>query len=341
MPTRVEHIDTRTAPEATLHALHGLYLTWDEEMLPEDPPVPLQQRVVYWRHLLESEAVPVWVMWKGTEVVATSGLYLDLEQNLENAFGWLYVAPGHRGQGHGREIAGPMLDFAEDSGRVRLGVEIHEGRPEESLAARAGMRAAYREQRNRLSFPEVDWELMQSWMSRASERAAEYELLFLPSPMAEEHLDDFCRLTFVMNSAPRDDYEEEDEVLTPEIWRDLEAKEELRQRDVLTYVARHEPSGAFAGYTTVVCHRLQPDLVWQWDTGVDPAHRNRGLGRWLKAGMAMRLRSDFPEVRRIDTFNGGSNRPMLQINDEMGFKPLLTQTVWQGELTLIRERLSV
>jgi hypothetical protein len=57
--------------------------------------------------------------------------------------------------------------------------------------------------------------------------------------------------------------------------------------------------------------------------------------------MAMRLRSDFPDVRRIDTFNGGSNRPMLQINVEMGFKPLLTQTVWQGELSLIRERLGL
>lgn len=341
MATRIEYVDTRIAPEDTLRALHELYLTRDEELLPEDPPVPLQQRVVDWRNLLESESTPRWALWNGPEVVATSGVYMDLQQNLENAFGWVYVHPSHRDLGHGRMIATPMFDAVQADGRTRFAFELNDGRPEESLLMRAGMKSAYREKLSRLSFPDVDWVLMSSWVERAVERASDYELLFLPSPLGEDHLHAFCDLMFIMNTAPREDYEEDDEVVTPEVWRDFEVKERQRSRDILTYAVRHNPTGDLAGFTTVACHRLQTDLVWQLDTAVHPAHRNKGLGRWLKAAMALKLRSQYSDVQRIDTFNAGSNQPMLNINIEMGFKQILIQNVWQGDLATLRERLSV
>jgi GNAT superfamily N-acetyltransferase len=236
-----------------------------------------------------------------------------------------------------------MLDSAEADGRTRLAVGIPDGRPEEALARRAGMKSAYREKVSRLVFDEIDWALMESWVARAAERASDYELLSLPSPIPEEHLQAYCDLMFVMNSAPREDYiEEEEEIMTPEIWRDLEAKFIVQgERELLTYVARHKPTGEFAGYTNVAYKRLQPDLVEQWDTGVDPKHRNKGLGRWVKAAMALKLREKYPSVRRIDTENAGSNTPMLSINIEMGFKPILIQNVWQGDLATIRQALSV
>jgi mycothiol synthase len=236
-----------------------------------------------------------------------------------------------------------MLDAAEADGRTRLAIGIKDGRPEESLAKRAGMKLAYREKVSRLMFGEIDWALMASWIERAAERASDYELLFLPSPIAEEHLQAYCDVMFVMNSAPQEDYvEDEDEIMTPEIWRDLESKFGVRgEREILTYVARHKPSGKFAGFTTVAHKRLQPDLVEQWDTGVDSDHRNKGIGRWVKAAMAFELRKRYPTIRRIDTENAGSNAPMLGINIEMGFKPILIQNVWQGDLATIRRALSV
>ncbi len=342
MPNRVEKIDTRTAAESTLVALHELYLARDAELEPEgDPPVPLKARLVDWRHPLDSEAVPRFGLWEGSQIIATSGAFMDLEQNLDNAFGWVYVHPDHRGRDLGRAVATPMLDEVEALGRTRFAFEINQGRPEEKIAEQAGMRPAFTERRSRLSFGDVDWALMESWVERARERASEYELLFIPSPMPEEHLEAFCELWQVMNTAPRDDYEEEDEVLTPEVLRDMEAKDEAKERTSLVYVARHEPSGEFAGFTMVTRHRLQPDLIWQGDTAVDPAHRNQGLGRWLKAAMALHLREHDPDVRRIDTYNAGSNAPMLSINVEMGFKPIMIETVWQGDVATLRERLSV
>lgn len=341
MSSHVEYIDTRVSPEETLEALHELNLIWDDEVLPGDPPIPLAQRVVDWRYLLDSVGSHRWVMWKGLEIIATSGMYLDLVQNLENAFGWVYVHPQHRGAGHGRTIATPMLEAAEKDGRSRFACAVNEGAGEEALLARAGLKSAYREKVSRLDFETLDWSLMETWVNRATERASDYDLLYMKSPIADEHLEAFCELMLVMNTAPREDFVEDEEVMTPDIWRDVETKMAARGRKILTYVARHKPSGRFAGYTNVAYKHLQPEMVEQWDTGVDPAHRNLGLGRWVKAAMAFELRRTYPEVRRIDTENAGSNAPMLSINIEMGFKPILVQNVWQGDTATLRHALSV
>jgi GNAT superfamily N-acetyltransferase len=341
MSSHIEFVDTRVAPEETLKALHELDLVWEDEILPGDPPTPWAQRLVDWRHLLDFEGSYRWVMWKGPDIVATSGLYLDLVQNLENGFGWVYVHPHHRGAGNGRAMAAPMLDFAQEDGRTRFACAINEGAPEEALLARAGLKSAYREKVSRLDFQALDWALMESWVARAAERASDYELLLMKSPVEDEHIEALCRLMGVMNTAPREDYVEEEETMTAEMWRDIEQTMAARSQEILTYVARHRPSGRFAGFTNVGYKNLQPDLVEQWDTGVDPAHRNLGLGRWVKGAMALHLREHYPSVQRIDTQNAGSNAPMLNINVEMGFKPILIQNVWQGDLATLRESLSV
>ncbi|MGB7860052.1 MAG: GNAT family N-acetyltransferase, partial [Acidimicrobiia bacterium] len=68
-------------------------------------------------------------------------------------------------------------------------------------------------------------------------------------------------------------------------------------------------------------------------------HRNKGLGRLLKASMAKRFVGEFPDVEWIDTGNAGSNEPMLNINIAMGFKPVLMINAWQGEIAKARRAL--
>ena len=185
----------------------------------------------------------------------------------------------------------------------------------------------------------LDTDLMSSWVERAPQRAADYELRYVPSPIADEILEPFCDLADVMNTAPREDYEEDDEVLTPKIWREIETSV-LRSRCQLhNLIAVHLPTGAFAGYTQIKTQDLQPDLAWQWATAVHPAHRNKGLGRWLKAELILKVSTEYPDVARVDTFNAGSNEPMLAINQAMGFEVVQRSHVWQGVLTAARSRL--
>jgi GNAT superfamily N-acetyltransferase len=178
-------------------------------------------------------------------------------------------------------------------------------------------------------------------VERAPERAADYEVVFLPPPIPDEYLQAYCDLHDVMNTAPLEDYERDPEVVTPEVWRDLEDMDRKRHTEFLVYVARHKPTGKLVGLTEAIYQNLNPAQAWQVDTGVNSDHREKGLGRWLKAAMLQKIRSDYPIVERIDTDNAGSNEPMLNINIALGFKPILMNHIWQGDLATIRERLEV
>ena len=337
----IEQIDPTTVSDGTLKATHDLLVVAEAEDLPDDEPMPLAARVADWRNPHDHWRIQRWVMREEGKIVALARVWMHREQNLQNGDGWVFVHPDHRNRGLGRALAGPMLDSLEESGRIRFLTYARAGRSEEAILERAGLKSAFQEKRSRLDLADLDWALMDDWVGRASERANEYELIFLEYPLPEELVQKVCDLFLIMNTAPREELEEEDEVMTPEMLRDIEAKQAARGRTMLTYVAVHQRSGQWAGFTTIAQQSLEPHLAWQWDTGVHPDHRNKGLGRWLKGQMIKRLHHDYPDVRIVDTENAGSNEPMLNINIAMGFKPILVTNYWQGDLATLRERLRV
>ena len=341
MTPRLEQVDTRVADEATLRAMHDLYLLHDREYFPNDPIMPWAQRLLDWRYLRDDHDIPRWVVWEEGQVVATGGCFLHRTQDLENSFGFFYVHPDHRLRGLGRQVATRVLDYAEADGRKRLAVGIPVGFTSDSLAKRAGMKGAYRERISQLRVADVDLGQLDRWIERGSERASDYEVISLGSPIPDEYRERYVAVTEVMNTAPMEDFEEEPFHWTLEMLADAEAMEQLKERTILTFVAVHRPTGVFAGYTNVVYQSLHPSVAHQWDTGVDPAHRNLGLGRWLKAAMMKELITNYPAIEIIETENAESNAPMLNINIEMGFQSALEQILWQGEIASIRKALSI
>jgi len=65
---------------------------------------------------------------------------------------------------------------------------------------------------------------------------------------------------------------------------------------------------------------------------VHPDHRHRGLARWVKAAMLLRIRDERPATTALRTSNAWSNAPMLAINDALGFHTVSTRTEWQLRL---------
>lgn len=55
-------------------------------------------------------------------------------------------------------------------------------------------------------------------------------------------------------------------------------------------------------------------------TGVTRAYRGRGLSKWLKAEMFLRLRKEFPENKTIVTNMRAVNKPIQKVNAQMGFE---------------------
>lgn len=339
MSLQIQQIDMGRAPLLELEELAAFYEILDLDDMPDDPPQPSDARIAEWRNVPPHHPEFRWAARDEGQIVGVAVATYDTTQNLDNGFARVSVHPDHRRRGYGKPLARSALEHLRSEGRKRVSVWIKEGEPAEIWVEQLGLRSVYHEVRSRLRIDELDHAQMQTWIQRASERAHGYELRYFKTPVPEEILEDFSALMLVMNTAPREEFEEEDEVITPEMWRSYEKSVRSAGGDLHTFIAVERSTGAFAGYTTLNTQSHQPDLAWQWDTGVHPDHRNKGLGRWLKASMIERITAEYPAVTRVDTWNAGSNAPMLGINVEMGFRPVHISNTWQGDVDTAISRL--
>lgn len=230
----------------------------------------------------------------------------------------LYVLPAHRRAGVGRTLLDEIVRAARSTGRT-LVVGAHAAGSEDgrSFAAAIGATPGHVERQNRVRTADLDRALLESWLVPAPG----YSLVAWDDRVPEEHLDAFVRLQNTMNDAPRSDALEAF-VFTREKLRRSEAERAIDGRRQWLLVARQDETGELAGYTELMFGIHRPWLVDQGDTAVAAGHRGHGLGRLLKATNALRLLDEAPEVEVIETWNDGSNRWMLAINDDMGFRPV-------------------
>jgi len=339
MTSTFEEVDTSTAPESVLREMHEHYIGHDAEQLPDDPPMPFEQRKVAWRYIPEHEDVRRFVLREAGEIKAVAVAYMDKYEDLNNGFARIHVRSDSRRRGLARMLATPVFDVLEGADRKSVITDTLAGSEWEPKLQALGLKKGYQEKRSRLVVADIDWDLMDRWIERAEERASGYRLLYLEVPMPEEHLARWCAVMDVMNTAPKEDLEFEDSTYTPDKWRDIEKTIEARGERLMAHVAVDQATGDFVGLSEIIVQTHQPDLAWQGDTGVDPDHRNKGLGRWLKAATIKRVIAEHPEIDRLDTGNAGSNEAMLNINVAMGYKPILLTNAWQGDLAVVRERL--
>ncbi len=339
MGIQIYQVDTVDAPESLLREMHELHVILDAEELPDDPPTPFEHRLALWRFGFEHNDIRRWILREEGEIAGVAMVVMKKHEDLSNGFATIHIRPTSRRRGLANRLADPVLETLEANDRTSMITDVVADSAWETRLARLGMRKAFRNRTSRLIIKDIDWDLMDSWISRAAQRAGDYELAFLTTPIEELHLQKWCDLMLVMNTAPKEDLDFEDFSMSPEKWRNIEKQYLLRGHHLHACVAVHKPSGSFVGLSEILQLDHQPDLAWQGDTGVDPEHRDLGIGRWLKAAMLEAFVQRFPGVERIDTENAGSNEPMLRINIEMGYEPILLVNAWQGEVAVIRQRM--
>jgi len=111
---------------------------------------------------------------------------------------------------------------------------------------------------------------------------------------------------------------------TEEIWdadrvRALDDMREASPRTMLVVAAEHVPTGALAGFTEL---SVPPDIerpVDQHDTLVVKEHRGHRIGMLLKLANLQYLAETQPGHPSVLTFNAEENRPMLDVNEAIGF----------------------
>ena len=119
-----------------------------------------------------------------------------------------------------------------------------------------------------------------------------------------------------------------------------------RRRERLDEIASTLPYGG----TVIVQDLAAPNSAQAlWDTcqekelAVEVLINNAGFGKVAShvdvcPAEIERIVAEYPALEKVDTYNADSNEPMLNINVEMGFRPVHISNTWQGPLATVRER---
>ncbi len=335
MTMEIEEFDIRNANEREYRVLNEFSNRIRGEIVPDDPPIPLDEAISAGRNRPAFMSAHRWVVWHGGgEIVACGDASFWLAEENKHLLQFdLGVLPEYRRQGLARQLLAKIAGLAQrEQRRLMITRTIDRVPAGAAFMERIGASKGVAGHLNQLKIAELNRDLIRTWQARAVERASDFELGLWENEFPEADLPAFAHLVDVMNTAPRDNLQVEDFHLTPQQLRELERSYIERGTEVWVMYVREKATGRLAGYTMVLWHPNRPHILVQDDTGVLPEFRNRGLGRWLKAAMLDKVLRERPQVQFVRTGNADSNAAMLNINYELGFKPFISDIMWQVEL---------
>lgn len=269
----------------------------------------------------------------GGEIAGLALLDLFLADNLHLGRVDVRVLTGHRRHGLGRALLLEAAARARDNGRTTLTRFTWDLVPAgEPFARAAGGAPAQLVRRSELDLRVVDRSLVQRWLDVPDSVRAAYELWFVSGAYPVDAYDAIADVEDVMNTAPHDDLDLDDERRDAAWVAQREEQFASSPGERWTLFVRERATARLVGYTQVFFYEDWAGHVDQGNTGVHADHRGHGLGRWLKAAMLDRIFREHPEMVRARTTNAFSNAPMLSINNELGFTVTATQTTWQARV---------
>jgi len=250
----------------------------------------------------------------------------------ESPTAWLAVEvlPSYRRQGIGSALYNSLLEMVEAGGdtilqtfvaqKITPGPQLEAPTgfgsvPLESDATRFLLARGFElEQVERMSRLDLPAELP------SVDSPPDYHVVSWTGRTPVEHLDDIALLrTRMQTDAPSAGLEPEDNPWTAERISEDDDGQESSPRTNLTSLAVHTATGAAAGFTEL---SVPPELrrpVVQGDTIVRREHRGHRLGMVLKLANLRYLAEVAPGHPSVTTFNAEENRPMLSVNEEIGF----------------------
>lgn len=336
----LEPVDARTAPDEVLAAMFAVAHRIEQEDLPEPPWVPGGDWVAELRGDAGMEDRADWLVRDASGApVATGAFHASRTgENRHRAKLGVSVVPEARRLGIGTHLLRLATGAAVHAGRTVVQTWTTAGGPGAAFADAHGIEAEDELELNRLRVRDVDRAMLAGWIGRAQERAADHDLVGWDGPCPDDLRAGFAAARQLMNTAPQT-RDHVDEVFTVERLDELEQAWAEAGAPWWTLCARHRSTGRLVGYTELSFSVEEPALAYQGDTAVDPSHRGRGLGRWLKAAMLERVLAERPAVEVVDTYNAGSNDAMLAINRALGFRVILRTERRRADLPALAERL--
>lgn len=291
-----------------------------------------------------------WAILVDGDVVGRVGVDLPHEEGSKAAFWIVELLRAHQGRGigsagyelvertareHGRTVLQSWAEHPDAPGS-RLAAPTGFGSVPEDRAARFYRRHGYTlEQVERKSALDLTAspDTIDRMLRTSTEAAAGYRVVQWLAPTPDEYLDGYAWAKSRMSTDVPAAAMEFDE----EVWdADRVRRHDQRYLDggqtALITVAVHEQSGAIVAFNELVIGADRTAATHQEDTLVLAEHRGHRLGQLVKTAGLTRWREIAPESPRVITYNAEENRPMLDINEAIGFVPVSYSGAWKKTL---------
>lgn len=326
--TNASHIDRLTE----------FYVGYYREYNPEDPPMPREKLQNILSTPQAGKYIKRWFL-QSDEIMA-SGLYSRPEKNnaeyaTSGHIGQLsiIVLPKFRGNGYSKLLLKEIIRYAKLDGIQKFQYFASNDnalRWSEKLGAKKGPVGG----ENRLKLDHVDQSLTKRWIKEGEEKNQDVKLHHFISEIPENYLERFCDLyTETVNEAPDEGVE-----YTTVLTGDDRRKDEQYWKDnnqIMHVMVTEESNSELSGLTEVMKDQSNPFIIHQELTGVRSKFRGKGLGKWLKAKMIDYVLEAYPDAKIISTGNADSNKPMMSINERLGFYPYHRNTICEIDLEKI------
>lgn len=323
-------VEVRPGDEALLAQWHRVYDEAQRHGRPDACPWQLEEVRVDLSMLSRTRIYRALAGVVDDAVVSIGQIGMPLLDNTRTATVEVGTAVAHRRRGHGSTMLHRLIGIARDHGRDVLFAEVFypcqaapDGRGEvgPEFVTRHGFGFALGDLHRVLDLP-VAASTLTELAALAQMRHEGYRIEVFTAPVPERWLPSYAALDArVDTEAPTGDLEVEPQTVDPAAFREQERLTAARGRTTCAAVAldRHDRVVAFSA---VAVPAAEPGRCYQWGTLVDTPHRGHRLGLAVKVANLRQLQEQYPQLRSMTTINAESNRHMVAINDQLGFRPV-------------------
>ena len=300
----------------------------------------------------EDEKTLIWTVRIGREMVGRAMVDLPMDAGSRIAYVLIELHPHVWGQGigtaiwphleaaareHGRSIlqswaeqpasAGPTLSSPTGFGTI----------PHDHVARfylRHGFALEQVERVSSLELGEMTREHVTDLMRQAQAAADGYRVVQWMLPTPAERIEGYAWMKSRMST----DVPAAELVFDEEKWDAARvARHDQRFLDggqtVQVTAAEHIATGELCAFNELAIGQDLTAVTHQQDTLVLSTHRGHRLGMLVKCAALLSWAGVAPASPRVLTYNAEENRPMLSINEAIGFTPIAYEGAWKKVLT--------
>ena len=178
------------------------------------------------------------------------------------------------------------------------------------------------------------FDAVEQLLEEARAASGDYRVVQWSAPTPEEFIEGYAWVKSRMSTdVPSAGLDVDEETWDADRVRIHDARFTETGRILHVTAAQHIATGELCAFNELVIGADRSEASHQEDTLVLQDHRGHRLGALVKCENLLTWREIAPDSPRIITYNAEENRPMLSINEAIGFVPIAYEGAWKKVLT--------